>query len=391
MPDGSGTAHPLTFQPPALSGPIKGRGSASLLAHRFARQAREAFDDGWGDASYAGECGDAAADTIRAPASPVAPATPATTVRFEQARSAISRNDSPDLGFEQTVNPYRGCEHGCIYCYARPTHSYLDLSPGLDFETQLVARTNIAQVLRREIAKPSYHCKEIVIGSVTDAYQPIEREYRLTRALIELMHETSHPFSLVTKSSAVERDLDLIAPMAQRGLCSIHITVTTLDASLARTLEPRAAAPWRRLKTIETLAKAGVPVCVSVAPQIPFLNDDMEQVLEAAWQAGARRAFYSVLRLPWELSPLFREWLQQHHPQRADRVMARIHDLRGGKNYDSDFAQRMKGQGPWADLLAQRFRKTCARLGFNRERITLRTDLFEPPAVASPDGQHRLF
>ena len=378
MARGTASVPLLKPHPVALPGPIKGRGSASSLAHRFAQQAREAFDDGWGDVSSGP--GDEPAEGQ--------PPAPVTSVRFEQARSAISRNDSPDLGFEQTVNPYRGCEHGCIYCYARPTHSYLDLSPGLDFETKLVARRNIAQVLRAEIARPSYVCKEIVIGSVTDAYQPIEREYRLTRALIELMNETSHPFSLVTKSSAVERDLDLIVPMAQRGLCSIHITITTLDAPLARTLEPRAAAPWRRLKTIETLASAGVPVCVSVAPQIPFLNEDMEQVLEAARDAGARQAFYSVLRLPWELSPLFREWLQQHHPQRAARIMARVQDLRGGKDYDSDFAQRMKGQGQWADLLAQRFRKTCERLGLNRERITLRTDLFTPP---STDGQQRLF
>ena len=377
-------AAPLKFQLREMRGPIKGRGSNSRMEHRFARDAREAFDDGWGGASY-GSAGDDVADLADA-----APPVP-TSVRFEDARSAISRNDSPDLGFEQTVNPYRGCEHGCIYCYARPTHSYLDLSPGLDFETRLVARRNIAQVLRNEIAKPSYACKEIVIGSVTDAYQPIEREHRLTRALIELMHETSHPFSLVTKSSAVERDLDLIAPMAQRGLCSIHVTVTTLDAGLARRLEPRAAAPWRRLQTIKTLAQAGVPVCVSVAPQIPFLNDDMEQVLEAAHEAGARQAFYSVLRLPWELSPLFREWLQQHHPDRAQRIMARVHDLHGGKDYDSDFAHRMKGQGVWAELLAQRFRKTCARLGLNRQRISLRTDLFAPPADSGRGAQQRLF
>jgi len=366
-------AAPLRFHPRDLPDPIKGRGSSSVMAHRFARDLREPFDDGWGHAGCA--------------AAPV-PEPVATTVRFEQARSAISRNDSPDLAFEQTVNPYRGCEHGCIYCYARPTHSYLDLSPGLDFETRLVARRNIATVLRAEIAKPSYVCKEIVIGSVTDAYQPIEREQRLTRALIELMHETSHPFSLVTKSSAVERDLDLIAPMAQRGLCSIHITVTTMEASLARRLEPRAAAPWRRIETIRTLAQAGVPVCVSVAPQIPFLNEDMEQVLQAASQAGARHAFYSVLRLPWELAPLFRQWLQQHHPQRAERIMARIHELRGGKDYDSDFTQRMKGQGVWADLLAQRFRKACERLGLNRERLVLRRDLYVPPVT---DGQQRLF
>lgn len=379
---------PLSFHLREHRGAVKGRGSTSRMEHRFARDAREAFDDGWGDASYRRADDDAAALSDGVPPMPISVPT---TVRFEEVRSAISRNDSPDLGFDQTVNPYRGCEHGCIYCYARPTHSYLDLSPGLDFETKLVARRNIAQVLRNEIAKPSYTCKEIVIGSVTDAYQPIEREHRITRSLLELMHETSHPFSIVTKSSAVERDLDLIVPMAQRGLCSIHITVTTLDADLARRLEPRAAAPWRRLKTIEVLASAGVPVCVSVAPQIPFLNEDMEQVLEATYQAGARRAFYSVLRLPWELSPLFREWLQQHHPQRAQRIMARVQDLRGGKDYNSRFDQRMKGQGIWAELLAQRFRTTCVRLGFNRERVTLRTDLFAPPSDAGQDVQQRLF
>jgi len=373
---------PLNLHRQPVAAPLKGRGSSSSLEHRFARHARDPFDDGWGAAPPG--MGAAAADAV-------GPPPPATSVRFEDARSAISRNDSPDLGFDQTVNPYRGCEHGCIYCYARPTHSYLDLSPGLDFETKLVARRNIAQVLRSEIAKPSYTCKEIVIGSVTDAYQPIEREQRLTRALIELLHESSHPFSLVTKSSAVERDLDLIAPMAQRGLCSIHITITTLDAELARRLEPRAAAPWRRLKTIATLADAGVPVCVSVAPQIPFLNDDMEQVLQAAQQAGARQAFYSVLRLPWELSPLFREWLQQHYPQRAQRIMARMHDLRGGKDYDSRFAHRMQGQGLWADLLAQRFRKACLRLGLNRERIVLRSDLFARPVGHGRAVQPGLF
>jgi DNA repair photolyase len=228
----------------------------------------------------------------------------------------------------------------------------------------------------------------IAIGTATDCYQPIERELRLTRSVIELFDETHHPFSLVTKSSGVERDLDLIAPMAARGLAAIYVTITTLDADLARRLEPRAAAPHRRLRILRALAEHGVPCGVSLAPQIPFLTDDMEQVLEAAWEAGARHAFYHVLRLPWEVAPLFREWLQVHYPDRAERVMARVHDLRGGKDYDADFATRMKGQGIWAELLAQRFKKAVARLGFNRERVELHSREFRRPGA---EGQGALF
>ncbi|MFO1244439.1 MAG: PA0069 family radical SAM protein [Ramlibacter sp.] len=352
---------------------IKGRGAASRIAHRFERDARDPFDDGW----------ETVAQTVADGASP-----PATQVTFEDARSIITGNDSPDIYFEHSINPYRGCEHGCVYCYARPTHSYLGLSPGLDFETRLVAKRNIATVLRAELSRPAYRPTGIAIGTVTDCYQPVERELRLTRAVIELFHETRHPFALVTKSSGVERDLDLIAPMAAQGLAAVYVTVTTLDAGLARTLEPRAAAPHRRLRTIRALAAQGVPVGVSVAPQIPFINDDMEQVLEAAWDAGARSAFYTVLRLPWEVSPLFREWLALHYPQRADRVMARIHDMRGGKDYDAGFSTRMKGSGLWADLIRQRFDKACARLGFNRQRVMLDTTHFRRP---SPAGQQTLF
>lgn len=358
------------FIPPSA---IKGRGAASRIAHRFERDARDAFDDGW--ATVDAEHGDG-------------PPPVQTQVTFEDARSIISRNDSPDIYFEHSINPYRGCEHGCIYCYARPTHSYLGLSPGLDFETRLIAKRNIAAVLRAELSRPSYVPSSLAVGTVTDCYQPIERELRLTRSVIELFSETSHPLGLVTKSSGVERDMDLIVPMAQRKLAAVYVTVTTLDAALARTLEPRAAAPHRRLRTIRALAEQGVPVGVSVAPQIPFINDDMEQVLEAAWDAGARTAFYTVLRLPWEVAPLFREWLAVHYPQRAERVMARIHDMRGGKDYDADFSTRMKGQGLWAELIAQRFQKACARLGFNRERFSLDTTAFRRP---SPAGQQALF
>jgi DNA repair photolyase len=350
---------------------IRGRGAASALAHRFTRDTRQAFDDGW--------------ETVEGatPGEPVA-----TEIIWENARSVIAYNQSPDVGFDRSINPYRGCEHGCIYCYARPTHSYLNLSPGLDFETKIIAKRNIAAVLRSELASRNYRPALVAIGSATDCYQPVERELRLTRSVIELLHQTRHPFSLVTKSSGVERDLDLIAPMAAQRLATVCVTITTLDAALARKLEPRAAAPHRRLRLLRTLAEQGVPCGVSLAPHIPFLTDDMEQVLEAAWDAGARSAFYHVLRLPWEVAPLFRQWLQVHHPQRADRIMARVHDMRGGKDYDSDFATRMKGSGPWAQLIAQRFGRAVRRLGFNRERAVLDTQAFRRP---SPPGQGSLF
>ena len=352
---------------------IKGRGTATRLAHRFEKDTRADWDDGWG--------------TLEADAAEGAPRLE-TTVTFEDARSAIARNDSPDIHFDYSVNPYRGCEHGCVYCYARPTHSYLNLSPGLDFETRLIAKRNIVEVLRTDLGKRSYVPKLINIGSATDCYQPVERDLRLTRGLIELLQELQHPFSLVTKSSGVERDLDLIAPMAADHLAAVYVTITTLDGDLARKLEPRAAAPHRRLRTIRTLAEHGVPVGVSLAPHIPFVTDDMEQVMQAAWDAGARSAFYHVLRLPWEVAPLFRQWLGLHYPQRAERIMARIHDMRGGKDYDSNFATRMKGSGLWSELIRQRFEKTAHRIGFNRQRIELDTGRFRPPAAA---GQLGLF
>ena len=352
---------------------IKGRGTATRMPHRFEKDVRSAWDDGWGTLE----------DTAGENAQP-----PQTTVTFEDARSAISRNDSPDIHFDYSVNPYRGCEHVCVYCFARPTHSYLNLSPGLDFETKIIAKRNITEVLRAELGKKSYLPRLLNIGSATDCYQPVERELCLTRGLIGLLHETRHAFSLVTKSSGVERDLDLIAPMAADGLAAVYVTITTLDGELARRLEPRAAAPHRRLRTIEALVAAGVPVGVSVAPQIPFVNEDMEHVLQAAWQAGARSAFYTVVRLPWEVAPLFRQWLELHYPQRAARIMARIHDMRGGKDYNSDFAARMKGSGLWAELVRQRFEKTCARLGYNQQRIELDLSRFKPPPAS---GQGSLF
>ena len=360
---------------------IKGRGSSSRAAHRFERDQRDAFDDGWGglDAQVSGK----------------APSL-VTEVREEPARSALSRNDSPDIYFDYGLNPYRGCEHGCIYCYARPTHSYLNLSPGLDFESRLIAKTNLAQVLERELRARSYVPSMIAIGSATDAYQPVERRLRITRGVLELLQRCHHPLAVVTKGSGVERDLDILAPMARRSLAAVYVTITTLDPKLARILEPRAASPLRRLRTIRALADAGVPVGVSVAPQIPFITEDMEQVLEAAHAAGARSAFYTVLRLPWELDTLFREWLHVHYPQRAARVMARVQDLhnltdaqRGaGKTYNSDFVSRMKGSGLWADLVRQRFATTCRKLGLNRERVELDLSQFRPGLL---QGQSSLF
>jgi DNA repair photolyase len=370
---------------------IKGRGIATRNAHRFEKLSRTAFDDGWSGLPAAddapsprGATSSDPAPTVPATAAPEPPAPP-TEVRWEDARSALARNDSPDLPFAQSINPYRGCEHGCSYCYARPTHSYLNLSPGLDFERIIIAKRGLAERLREEISSPSYKPSLIVIGSATDCYQPVERELRLTRALIEVLGAARHPFALITKSSTVERDLDLLAPLAQAGLAAVHVTITTLDATLTRKLEPRAASPQRRLRTIRTLAAAGVPVGVSVAPQIPFINEDMEQVLAAAAQAGARSAFYSVLRLPWELNDIFQQWLQTHYPDRAERVMARLREMRGGKNYDSNFATRMDGSGAWAELIAQRFQKACARHGLmaaSRPPRAMRT----PQAGAKPDA-----
>ena len=359
---------------------IRGRGAATAMPHRFSKDSRTVVDDGW-DFPWDGE----------------AQATPQPTrVHLETARSALCANDSPDIFFEHSVNPYRGCEHGCVYCYARPTHSYLNLSPGLDFETQIIAKHNIAEVLRAELARPGHVPRMLNIGSATDCYQPAERELRLTRGVIEVLRDARHPFSLITKSSGVERDLDLLAPLAAQRLAAVYVTITTLDAALARRMEPRAAAPHRRLRTIRALADAGVPVGVSVAPQIPFITEDMEQVLAAAHDAGARSAFYTVIRLPWELDALFREWLALHYPDRAARVMARIQDLHqlgpaaraAGKTYDSSYVSRMKGAGLWADLLRQRFATTCRRLGLNRERVELDLTQFRPGLA---QGQGSLF
>lgn len=358
--------------------PRKGRGTTWAIEHRFTRQAHEAFDDGWGTLD----------DELQRAADEASG--PATQIIEEHVKSILTGNDSPDIGFDLSINPYRGCEHGCIYCYARPTHSYLNLSPGIDFETRIVAKVNAAERLREALRAPGYTPLMLNIGSATDAYQPAERRLGITRAVIEVLAETNHPFSLITKSALVERDLDLIAPMAARGLVAVYLSITTLDATLARKLEPRAAAPHRRLRTLRALAEAGVPVGVSVSPLIPFVNEpELERVLEAARDAGATRAFSIVLRLPWEVSPLFQQWLAQHLPDRAARVMARVREMRGGRDYDAKFGTRMTGTGTWAQLVRQRFEKACARLGLNRERHELDLAQFRPPE-ANP-AQGRLF
>ena len=351
--------------------PIRGRGAASRVAGRFEPRELRGEDDGWGSVY---------ADLEGAPK-------PATTVAEERARSIISRNRSPDIAFSQSVNPYRGCEHGCVYCFARPSHAYLDLSPGLDFETRLFAKTNAADLLRTELAKPGYVPAPIALGINTDGWQPIERERGISRACLEVLLEARHPVSIVTKGSAITRDLDLLAALARQGLASVFVSVTSLDNALSSKLEPRAAAPHTRLKMIAALREAGVPVGVLVAPVIPMVTDaDLERILEAARDAGAQAAGYVMLRLPHELKDIWREWLQLHVPARAAHVMSLVRQMRGGKDYDSRFGTRQRGEGPFADLVAMRFAKTRKRLGFEG-LPALRTDLFLPPRIPTPQGE----
>jgi DNA repair photolyase len=333
---------------------IKGRGAADNPEGRFDKLSRE----------HEADAG--------------APRRPETVVTLQQARSILTRNESPDLPFSQSINPYQGCEHGCIYCYARPSHAYLGLSPGLDFETRLFAKRNAAQLLREELSRPGYRCKLISLGANTDPYQPVEREHRITRGVLEVLNEFRHPVGIVTKGSLIERDIDLLAELAREGLVHVFVSVGTLDGEIARTLEPRAAAPYRRIETIRRLSAEGIPCGVLVAPIIPFLNDkDMEAALEAASTAGARMAGYTLLRLPWEVKELFKGWLERHYPLKAAHVMARIHDMRGGRDNDPEFGSRMKGEGLFADLLRKRFDLACQRLGLNAgERNRLDTGKF---------------
>jgi DNA repair photolyase len=324
----------------------KGRGALGNPGNRYESLGREAFDDGW--------------ETLAEAPPPLR-----TTLSVDASRSLIAYNDSPDVPFDRAINPYRGCEHGCIYCYARPSHAWLGHSPGLDFESRLYYKPDAVACLRRELSARGYQCAPIAIGGVTDAYQPVEQGLRLTRSILELLVECNHPLTIVTKSALVERDLDLLAELARQRRAEVCISLTTLKPELARLLEPRAAAPHRRLRTIRRLAEAGIPVGVLVAPVIPVLTDaELEQVLVAAREAGAVSARYTLLRLPLEVAPLFSEWLQTHLPGQARRVLQRIRDTRGGALYRSDFAQRMSGSGVYAELLAQRFGLAAKRLGY---------------------------
>jgi DNA repair photolyase len=383
---------------PKIHGPLKGRGAASYVPGRYEKTAIEAEDDGWGSV-YAGDAIDAqtsdeeARDGIKASAaSAETPAAPRlqTQVTEERARSIVSRNQSPDIPFSQSLNPYRGCEHGCVYCFARPSHAYLDLSPGLDFETKLYAKTNAAELLRKELARKGYRCSPISLGINTDAYQPIERRYRITRELLEVFAECRHPVSLITKSALIQRDLDILVPMAKQGLVTVYVSITSLDNRLSSKLEPRAAAPHTRLKTVQALHEAGVPVGTMVAPIIPMITDrELEQILEAAYAHGARAAGYVLLRLPHELKQVWREWLSLHYPERATHVMSLVQQMRGGKDYDSAYGTRMRGEGPFADLIAMRFAKAYKRIGFGR-LSGLDTSKFLPPLppkAGSPQGQ----
>jgi DNA repair photolyase len=356
--------------------PIKGRGAASHISGRFEKTIAHGEDDGWGSV-YANAIDDSL-DAI--------PPHPDTRVTEERARSIVSRNDSPDVGFSQSVNPYRGCEHGCVYCFARPSHAYLDLSPGLDFETRLYAKTNAAERLRHELSKAGYVPSAIALGINTDAYQPIERRYRITREVLEVLAECRHPVSFVTKSALITRDLDLLAAMAREQLVTVYFSVTTLDNHLAAKMEPRATAPHGKLRAMRALADAGVPVGVMVAPVVPMITDhELEHILEAAHAHGARAAGYVLLRLPHELKQVWREWLQLHYPERAAHVMSLIQQMRGGKDYDSRFGVRSRGEGPFAQLLAQRFQKAHARLGFSR-LPALDASKFVAPLRPSPQG-----
>ncbi|SCX95731.1 DNA repair photolyase [Nitrosospira sp. Nl5] len=375
-------ARPPFVQPPLKA--QKGRGAVSNLQGRYEVLAREDIDDGWSHNSGEADTeADANADeNMEADNAPALK----TQVIEERAKSILSRNQSPDVPFSVSLNPYRGCEHGCIYCFARPTHSYLGLSPGLDFESKIFAKVNAPELLRHELAKKSHVPEPIALGVNTDAYQPCERGLRLTRRVLEVLHACEHPVVLITKSSLIERDIDLLAEMASKRQTAVAVTLTTLDHTVARTLEPRAAAPARRLRTIRTLTDAGIPVGVSIAPVIPFVTEpDLERVMAAAAEAGAINASYVVLRLPWEVSPLFRQWLEAHFPDRAQRVMNRVRDMRGGKDYDATFGKRMHGEGVWADMIRQRFEKAVARLGMEVRSGRFRaldTSRFRPPSVA---------
>jgi DNA repair photolyase len=347
---------------PATPQPHKGRGAGSNASGRFEIEKRVPFDDGWG-------------------LSEDEPARLQTTFSVDATRTIIARNDSPDIGFDRSINPYRGCEHGCIYCYARPSHAYLGLSPGLDFETRIFYKPNAAALLRDELRKKNYVCRPIALGSNTDPYQPAERKFGITRSILEVLRDFHHPVTIVTKGSLVQRDIDILADMAREKLAVVTVSVTTLDRALARHMEPRAATPERRIETIAALAKAGIPTGVLSAPMIPALNDrEMEAVLTRAREAGATAAGYTLLRLPLELKALFKEWLETHEPQKSSHVLSLVAQCHGGKLYDSAWSKRMVGGGPYAEMLAARFDRACRRLGYSpRSTHMLDTSRFRPP------------
>ncbi|AXI42563.1 PA0069 family radical SAM protein [Sulfitobacter sp. SK011] len=339
---------------------ILGRAAGSNQVGRFERHTQEAVDDGWAR--------DEVLPVLR------------TQTAIEVPRSVISYNTSPDLPFDRSINPYRGCEHGCVYCFARPSHAYLGLSPGLDFETRLIARPEAPKVLRRELAAKAYKVAPMAIGTNTDPYQPIEKKHEIMRACLQVLSDAGHPVAIVTKGSLIERDIDILADMAKRGLVRVGISVTTLDARLSRLMEPRAPSPQRRLKMIRTLASAGIPVRIMASPMIPALTDpEMETILQLGRDAGARHASWIMLRLPREVSPLVQDWLATHYPDRAERIMSRLREMHGGKAYDATWHRRMRGTGPYADMVAQRFKVAVKRLGLGTKAPSMRRDLFRAP------------
>jgi DNA repair photolyase len=353
---------------------LRGRGALSNEVGRYEKHSRVLVDDGWDDGWRD--------DDLEPP--PLR-----TEVLRDATRTIIARNSSPDISFDRSINPYRGCEHGCIYCFARPTHAYLGMSPGADFESRLFAKPNAAQLLAKELSAPGYIPRVIAMGTNTDPYQPIEKKMRITRSILEVLSAFGHPVGIVTKSPLVLRDLDIIAPMAKRGLAKVALSVTTLDRKLARTMEPRAGTPARRLQAIKALSEAGVPTGVMFAPVIPALNDEeLEAVLKAARDAGARSAGYVLLRLPLEIKDLFRDWLDARVPDRAKHVMALVRQMRGGKDYDSQWHTRMKGTGPYAEMIARRFQLAVKRFGFNEEQRPLLLTRFARPE--RPGDQLRL-
>ena len=348
----------------------RGRGAVSNQTGRYEAAARQSEDDGWGTVTELPRF--------------------QTQVIVEKPKTILSRNQSPDLEFDRSLNPYRGCEHGCVYCYARPTHAYMGLSPGLDFETRLFAKQDADQLLERELAAPNYQPRMVAIGTNTDPYQPIERQHQIMRRVLKVLAAARHPVGIVTKSALVLRDLDLLVPMARQGLAKVALSITTLDASLARQMEPRASTPSKRLDAVRQLTQAGVPTMVMAAPLIPALNDhELEQILDQASQAGATEAGYILLRLPLEVRDLFREWLREHHPGKLRHIFSLVQSTRNGKDYDARFGFRQTGEGAYAQLMAKRFQGACHRLGLNQKRRSLRSDLFQRPILAG--SQYTLF